>query len=272
MKTAKRFVFSTFAAAVFFALCGAAAAENRLEKVLKAGRLVVATEPYFSPYEFIDNTKTGQDAIQGCDIEMAKYIADNMGVKLELVPLEFPAVLAGISQGRYDLAISALAYTPKRAETLELSDVYRSDSKGHSLIVRRENADKYKSFDDFDGKVVGYHTGTLQEQLVEAQLPKAKHRVYDTVQNAVLAVDAGKVDATAVSVMNGEMFVAANPNLAVLPLRFKLEKSGNVIAATKGEKELIARVNEIIAEIKEKDLFPGWEAAALEKARTLGIK
>ena len=81
-----------------------------------------------------------------------------MGVELEIVGLDFSAVLAGISQGKYDIAISGLAYTPNRARSLELSDVYKPDINGHSIMVRKENADKYKSFDDFDGKTISYHS------------------------------------------------------------------------------------------------------------------
>ena len=272
MKGLKKLAFVAIAVTALCAVAGAAFAENRLEKILKAGKIVVVTEPYFAPNEFIDNTKTGQDRFRGCDIDLAKYIANYLGVELEIVGLDFSAVLAGIQQGKYDLAISALAYTPKRAKALELSEVYQPDSTGHGIMVRKENADKYKSFEDFDGKVISVHSGTLQEQLVEAQLPKVKKKVFDSVQNAVLAVDHGKVDGVAISVDNGEMFVASHPDLVVLPLRFKMEKNGTVMAAPKGEVELINKMNEIIAEVREKDLYNGWEATAKEEAMKLGIK
>ena len=91
---------------------GGAEASNRLEKIKERGYIEVATEPYFAPNEFIDSTKTGDEQYVGADIEMAKYIADKLGVELKIVPLEFAAVLSSITEGKYDLAISALAYTP----------------------------------------------------------------------------------------------------------------------------------------------------------------
>ncbi len=273
MKSMKKLAALLMAAVLVGVFVGAAFAENRLEKILKAGKVTVAIEPYFPPFDFLDNTKTGQEAIRGCDVDLAKFIAEKLGVELELVPLSFAAVQAGIAQGKYDLAISALAYTPRRAQSLEMSEPYQADTKkGYSLLVRKEDAEKYKSFDDFDGVLVGYHSGTLQEQLVETQLPKAKGRVYDELQNAVLALKAGKIEAVGISVSNGEMFVAANPELAVLPLRFVMEKDGTCVAATKGEVELIARINEIIAEVVEKGLFEQWMAAAEEEASRLGVK
>lgn len=272
MKLAKRIALASLLAVVLAALCGTAFAKNRLERIMEAGKITVCTEPYFAPYEFIDNTKTGQDQFRGGDMELARYIAKRLGVELEIVPLTWDAVLAGIAQGKYDIAISGMSYTPKRARSLELSDAYKPDSSGHSIMVRKEDADKYKTWEDFDGKTIAYHSGTLQEQLVEGQLPNVKRKVFDSVQNAVLAVDAGKVDGVAVSVLNGTMFVASHPKLVVLPLRFHLDKPGDVIAAPKGEVELIAKMNEIIAEVREKDLYTGWENEAKIEAAKLGIK
>lgn len=273
MKSLKKTAALILALVLMGVACGGAFAGDRLEKVLQAGKLTVAIEPYFPPFDFLDNTKTGQEAIRGCDVELAKYIAGKMGVQLELVPLTFSAVLAGTAQGKYDLAISAIAYTPRRAQSLEMSEPYQADiKKGYGLLVRKADAEKYTSFDDFDGLPVGYHTGTLQEQLVETQLPKAQGRVYDELQNAVLALKAGKIEAVGISVTNGEMFVASNPELVVLPLRFVMEKDGTCAAAAKGEVELIARVNEIIAEVVEKKLFDGWMEAAEAEASRLGVK
>lgn len=254
------------------AFAGAACAENRLEMVKKAGKLVVCTEPYFAPYEFIDNTKTGQEAIRGSDIELAKYIANKWGVKLELVPLSYEAVLAGIAQGKYDLAISGIAYTPERDKNLELSISYKPD-EGHSVLVRKDCLAKYKKYADFDGLPVGVHTGTLQEQLAMQYMPKCDRRTFDTIQNAVLALDAGKIEGVVVSVTNAAMFVAAHPSLAVIDDRFPVDPHVGVsVAAQKGEKEIIEAVNKVIEEVVAKNLFLVWHEAAAEEAGKLGIK
>lgn len=270
MKLVKKIAAVLFTSFLLCALASSAFA-NRLESVLASGKLVLCTEPYFAPYEFIDNTKTGQEQYKGSDIELGYYIAKRLGVELEIVPLSWDALLAGISQGKYDIAISGMSYTPIRARSLEMSKGYKPGAD-QGVIVRKENADKYKTWDDFDGKTVGYHSGTLQEQLVNLLLPKVKKQAYGAVQNAILAVDAGKIDAAAVAVPNGEMFMASNPNLQVLPLRFKQDVSGICVAAPKGEKELIARINEIIDEVLEQDLYTKWMDAAAIEAAKLGIK
>lgn len=271
MKSSKKLVAVLMAVVALGALSGAAFAKNRLERVLEAGKIVLCTEPYFAPYEYIDNTREGQAQYRGSDIELAKFIADRMGVELEIVPLTWDALLAGITQGKYDIAISGMSYTPLRARSLEMSKGYKPGAD-QGIMVRKEDADKYKTWDDFDGKTVAYHSGTLQEQLVNLNLPKVKKAVFSSVQDAVLAVDSGKVDAVAVAVPNGQMFVASHPALEVLPLLFHQDVSGICVAAQKGDVELIARINEIIDEVLEKDLYTKWMEEAAAEAEKLGIK
>ncbi len=90
-------------------------AANRLEAIKERGYIEVVTEPYFAPMEFIDPTKEGDEKYVGADIELAHHIADELGVECHIIPLDFTSVLSGVTTGKYDMAISALAYTPERA-------------------------------------------------------------------------------------------------------------------------------------------------------------
>ena len=130
--------------------CGGSGGKNkdRLEKIKEKGVLELCTEPYFAPYEFIDPSKTGDDQYQGIDIALAKYIADKLGVELKITALDFTAVLAGVTDGKYDMAISAIAYSPSRAEAMRMSDVYQSSDTGYGFIVRTTDAEKYNSVED----------------------------------------------------------------------------------------------------------------------------
>lgn len=245
---------------------------NRLEKIKAEGKITNVCEPYFAPYEFIDNSKTGQDQYRGADMELARYIASELGVELEIVPLEWSAVLTGVTEGKYDMAVAGLGYTEERSKTMNLSDVYKAGSE-QGLLVRAEDLDQYHSLEDFAGKKVGFQSGTVQETLATAQLPGSELVTYDIVQNAVLALDSGKVDAVAVSIPNGEMFVAANSNLAVVTeCYFEQGKNGNCVAVPKGEDELLAAINEILADVREQGLYDEWLEDARAEAEALGIE
>ena len=261
---------TTAATAETAATAASDAEESRLDKVLAAGKITNVCEPYFAPYEFIDNTKSGQEQYRGADMELARYIAKELGVELEIVPLEWSAVLTGVGTGKYDMAVCGMAYTAERAETMAMSKVYKSGGD-QGILVRAEDADKYTSLDDFDGVKVGFQSGTLQEQNVLTQLPNCVPQTYDLINNAVLALDSGKVDAVSVSVSNGEMFVAANGNLAVSSVRFDNTNNGNVIGFPKGETELVDAVNAIIDDVLAQGLYDQWLEEAAEEAAALGL-
>ena len=247
-----------------------AASESRLDKVLKAGKITNVCEPYFAPYEFIDNPKSGQEQFRGADMELARYIAKELGVELEIVPLEWSAVLTGVGAGKYDMAVAGMAYTPERAETMAMSKVYKPGGD-QGLLVPADKVDEYTSLADFAGKRVGFQSGTVQEQNVLTQLPDSEPVTFDIIQNAVLALDSGKVDAVSVSVPNGEMFVSTNPKLAVSSVLFDNSMNGNVIGFPKGETELVDAVNKIIDQVLEQGLYDQWLEEATAEAEKLGL-
>ena len=141
--------------------------QNRLDEIINRGYITIATEPYFAPNEFIDSTKDGDEKYVGSDIELAKYIAEQLGVECRIVPLEFTAVLSSVTEGKYDLAISALAYSPSRAEAMNMSKGYYfdKDTEGYGMLVRIEDTDKYTNAKSMEDAVIVVQSGSVQEAL-----------------------------------------------------------------------------------------------------------
>ena len=260
---------------------GEASASNRLEDILERGYIEVATEPAFAPNEFVDPTKTGDDQYVGADIELANYIADSLGVELRLKPMDFTTVLGSITTGKYDLAISALAYTPERAEAMNLSKGYYYGSEdpqtAYGLLIRKEDAEQILSAADLADKVITFQNGSLQEQLVEEQLPECKNRQpVSSTNDGFLLVEAGRADAAAAHLKMAQLYLDSNPNskLMILPdFYFSVDPNtqGTRIGIPKGEDELTERINEIIDEVLEQDLYNQWYEEYTEYAKNLGI-
>lgn len=258
------------------------APSNRLEDILNRGYIEVATEPSFAPNEFIDPTKTDGDQYVGSDIELANYIADSLGVELRLKPMDFTSVLGSITSGKYDLAISALAYTPARAETMNLSKGYYFGSedpqKAYGILIRREDADKIRSIDDLSDKTVAAQNGSIQELFVREQIPAyGKYNQVSSTNDAFLMVQTGRADAMAAALKMAQLYLDSNPDcgLMILPdFYFAVDEStqGTRIGIPKGEDELTDRVNEIIDDILEKDLYNQWYEEYKEYAKKLGIE
>lgn len=255
---------------------------SRLEEILERGYIEVATEPSFAPNEFIDPTKTGDEQYVGSDIELARYIADSLGVELRLKPMDFTSVLGSITAGKYDLAISALAYTPERAETMNLSKAYYYGSedpqKAYGLLIREEDADVIRSADDLAGKTVVAQNGSIQEQLVMEQLSGyGKYNRVSSTNDAILMVKAGKADAAAVATKMARLYLESNPDCGLTILDdfyFTVDEAtqGTRIGIGKGEDELTEKINEIIDEVVEQDLYNQWYEEYREYAKTLGIQ
>ncbi len=261
--------------------CGGSggSSKNRLDEILERGYIEVATEPYFAPGEFIDPSKSGDEQYQGSDIELAKYIAEKLGVELKIVPLEFGAVLSGVAEGKYDMAISMLAYTPERAEAMNLSEgyYYSTEGTGHGMMIRAEDKDKIKTPEDLKDMVVVAQSGSLQEMFVNEQVPEYKEfKKVSATTDGFLMVQENKADVAIVSKNMASLYIEANPeaNLMIVEdFRFELprEYDGNRIGMPKGEDELTAKVNEIIAEIVEDGTYEKWYQEYSEYAKSLGL-
>ncbi|NLN15231.1 MAG: transporter substrate-binding domain-containing protein [Tissierellia bacterium] len=257
----------------------ASQAKNRLEAILERGYIEVVMEPYFAPFEFIDPSRDGGEQIVGADVELAKYIAEKLGVELRLVPLEFSAVLSSITEGKYDLAISALSYTPARAEAMNMSKGYyfAENNPGYGLLIREEDKDIIKGPADLVDRVIVAQSGSLQELFVLEQVPAYKEfkRVSATT-DGFLMVQEGKADVAAVSKSMAQLYVDANPAaglMVVEEFEFVVDKStqGTRIGIPKGEDELTERINEIIDEVLERGIYEDWYREYTEYAKTLGL-
>lgn len=257
----------------------ASGSKNRLEEIKARGYIEVATEPYFAPYEFIDPSKKGSEQYVGSDMKLAQYIADKLGVKLHIIPLEFSAVLSSITENKYDLAISALSYTPARAEAMNMSKGYyfSKDSAGNGLLIRKGDEAVIKDANSLSDKVIVAQSGSLQELFATNQVPKYKElkRVSST-NDGFLMVQEGKADACVTSIPTAQLYIEANKDsglMVVKDFKFKEDEStsGTRIGIPKGEDELTAKINEIIDEVIKSGDFEKWHTEYVKYAKGLGL-
>ena len=250
-----------------------------LGRIREQGVLRVATEPYFAPQEFIDPAREGQETYAGADMELARLIAEKMGVTLEIVPMEFTEVLSAVSEDRCDLAISALAYTPGRAlnNTLSKGYFFTESEENITMVIREADAEKITSVDDLENLTLTAQRGSLQEAVTVDMVPRYREfrRVLQT-QEVYEMVRAGRADAGAVDMENAESYIRNNPGCGltlVKGIRFSLEEqyAGDRIAAKKGEAELMYFVNGVIDEVLEKDLYRIWYEEARKRADELDL-
>ena len=259
------------------AACGGSSKSkgDLLDEIKAQGYIELCTEPYFAPYEFVDPSKTGDAQYVGVDIEIAKYIAEKIGVELRIVPLDFTAVLAGIADGKYDIAISAIAYSPSRAEAMRLSNVYKNSSGGYGFLTRTEDAGKYNSVEDLKDAVVITQSGSVQEALYNQNVKACKEfKLVANMTDGYLAVAEGKADVCICSAESAQLYADANGGLAVPAFRFEVDPNmnGTVVAMPlKGSESLLELVNEAIAELDAQGKIDQWNDEYTAYAAQLGI-
>ena len=261
------------------AACGGSskAKGDLLEEIKAQGYIELCTEPYFAPFEYVDPTKTGDEQYQGMDMEVAKYIADKLGVDLKITALDFTAVLAGVADGKYDFAISAIAYSPERAEAMRLSDVYYATNTGYGFIVRSEDVGKYTDIDSLKDAVVITQSGSVQEALYNQYVNGAckEFKLVANMTDGYLAVSEGKADVCICSTASASLYAQANGGLDIPDFRFEVDPNMNgvcVAMPTEGTESLAELINQCIAELNEsgkpEEWYSQYEAAAAE----LGIE
>ena len=259
------------------AACGGSskAKDDLLEEIKAQGYIELCTEPYFAPFEFVDPSKTGDEQYVGVDIEIAKYIAEKIGVELRIVPLDFTAVLAGIADGKYDIAISAIAYSPSRAEAMRLSNVYKPNSGGYGFLTRAEDVDKYSSVEDLKDAVVITQSGSVQESLYNQNVKACKEfKLVANMTDGYLAVAEGKADVCICSTESAQLYAEANGGLAIPDFRFEVDPNmnGTVVAMPlKDSESLLEVVNEAIAELNAQGKIDQWNEEYTAYAAELGI-
>ena len=270
----KKLFCAALAAAMLMAtMSGCGSSQNRLEKILESGKLVLATSPDFAPLEFED-LSSGEAQYVGSDIELAKYIAEKLGVELEISAMDFSAVQAAIPSGQADIAISGFARTEERAQNMELSTPFNiTEDGGQTVLVAKGQGANYTAAEDFSGLQIGAQNGSLQYNLVSEQLPDDVEIVpVGSLNDGVLMLETGKIDALASDLSNAELLLESHDGIETTDFMFEYSSEGNVAAVKKGETELIEAVNEIIEEVNELGLYEQWKDEATELAKSLGLE
>ena len=241
MKNITKLISVLAALAIALICCGCGAKSM----TAKEGKLIMATNAEFPPYEY----KEG-DKIVGIDAEVAKLIADKLGLELEIADVDFDSIIPGVQSGKYDMGMAGMTVTDERKEKVNFSDSYAT---GVQVVIVKEDSE-IKSIDDLEGKKIGAQQGTTG-YIYASDTPENGGYGEENVtgyQNGALAVEAlkgGKVDCVIIDNEPAKAYVAANEGLKILETEFVTEDYA--ICFAKENAELQTKVNEALKELIE---------------------
>ena len=222
------------------ASCSNASKGSKLNTVA-SGKLTMATNATFPPYEYHEG-----DKIVGIDAEIAKAIADKLGLELVIEDVAFDSIIAGVQSGKYDIGCAGMTVTEERLQAVNFSSTY---STGIQSIIVAEGSD----ITDLDSLIasgckVGVQSGTTGDIYMTDEVGEDRIDRYNKGNDAVLALLNGVVGAVVIDNQPAQAFVAVNEGLVILETPYTVEDYAMCIS--KENEALLNAINDVLAEME----------------------
>ncbi|MCR4558124.1 MAG: ABC transporter substrate-binding protein [Saccharofermentans sp.] len=220
---------------------------------VESGKLIMATNAFFPPYEYYEGEK-----IVGIDAEIASAVANKLGLELVIEDVEFDSIIAGVQGGKYDIGCAGMTVTEDRLKSVNFSTPYATGIQ--SIIVTTDS--EIKDIDTLlDGSYkVGVQSGTTGD-IYMSDTPDNGGVGEDRVErfskgnDAVIALTSGKIDAVVIDNEPAKAFVAANEGLKILETPYTVEDYA--MAINKDNVALNDAINQALKELTDDGTIPG---------------
>lgn len=236
---------------------------DKIKSIQEKGVLVVGCDASYAPYSFVDVTSGNTDPV-GIDIEIAKILADRLGVELKLEPMIFNAVISALATDKLDVVIDGVTPSDEQRETVDFSKEYMTCAEG--IVIKKEDADQFKSCEDFDGYTVAANIGSSEERFVKECLPGATPLSLDKIPSSMMELQAGNVAGVCMEKTVGQQYVDAYDNLTWSEASDDSFNSVKAIAVNKGNDDLLELVNTVIDECVDSGKIDEWLAVYSKQA------
>ena len=254
---------------MLLALCACGAkkeqtVENKYNTVTP-GKLTVATSPDFAPYEFYSIGDDGKYTLAGFDMGLAQYIADYLGLELEVIPMDFDGTLTELAAKNVDLSMAGYSPDPTRMDKMDFSDLYYKG--GQSFCCTQANKDKFPDLASANKPEysIGAQNGSIQWDLALENTPDADNIALTKVTDIIAELITGTLDGAFIETAVAETYAKNYPELCVvLPVPYDSE--GSAVGVSKGNETLLKGVNEAIAKALSDGSMDKFVAEANELA------
>jgi len=222
---------------------------SALEAIKAKGTLVVGTSADYPPYEFHKEID-GNDQIVGFDIEIAKELAKDLGVKLEIKDMAFDGLLVALQADKMDMIFAGMTPTDERKQNADFSDIYFTAT--HRFILRSGDEAAITKMEDLKGKKIGVQKGSIQADIAKANFQEADIKLLEKVPDLILDLKNKKVDAILVESTVADIQAQKNQGISVAnKLEVKDPDGGCAVAMKKGSSELLAEANKTLKRLKD---------------------
>lgn len=224
-------------------------AESTIDQVMRRGVLRVGMDT-FLPWAMKD--KKGE--LVGFEIDVARKLAEDMGVKVEFVPTKWAGIIPALLTGKFDVIIGGMGIQTKRALKVNFSIPY--DYSGMAIVAHKEKAAGFSSLADFNkpGVEIACKIGTTAVSAAKKYIPNAKLRLFDDEAQAYQELRNGNVHAVVGSSPRPAYEVIKYPETMFLPLKSNFTKEPIGFAVRKGDFDTLTFFNNWITIVSHE----GW--------------
>ena len=252
---------------------GAAAADDSLSKIKSKGKLVVGLNAEFAPFEF-HTMIDGKDTVAGFDLDLAKTVAKDMGVELEVKELAFDALLTALQNNQVDIVISGVSATEERRKSVDFSEPYYRGVQ--VLLTTKDNLGKFNSFADLKGKKIGLQLSSLQDRLMNTLLPDGNYTKIESMNTLFLSLKSNQIEGIVTTKIVSEMALAANPEFVIADKvqidDSSLNSPGVGVAMRKNSPSLQAQINSTVKRLNDSGEMQKFVDAACKLAGNMPKK
>lgn len=239
----KKLIFNLFAGILAISIM---IAPNPLQASLAGKSLTMITSPDYPPYEYYDTAGSGK--IIGFDIDIANYIAKQLGFQLDVKESDFNGLIPALATNRADFVMAGMSPTPEREKNVDFSIIYY---QALDTIVAAKGRNLLKAT-DLSGKTVGVQLGSIQEKNLKKIAEKVQNiqlKQLNRVSEAIQELKSKRIDAAIIENTVAQGFAQANPDLEfnVIPSE---EGAGSAIAFANNS-PLVAPFNKVLSEMKQ---------------------
>lgn len=226
------------------ALTASAEEGDLLAQIQEKGEITVAMEGTWAPWTYHDE----DDELVGYDVEVAKAIAEKLGVEASFVEGEWDGLLAGLDAGRYDIMVNGVEITKDRSDTYDFSDPY---AYIRTAVIVSEDNDEIQSYEDLEGKDTANTISSTYAELAESY--GANVTGVDDLNQTFELLLSGRIDATLNAEVTYYDYMKAHPDAPIRIAALTDDASHVAIPMRKGESTATLReaVNAALTELSE---------------------
>ena len=216
----------------------ALSASSAIEEIKKRGTLMVGMST-FVPWAM--RSKTGE--LIGYEVDVSKKLAEDMGVKLEIVPTAWDGIIPALIAGKFDFIIGGMTITPARNLTVNFTSPY--SATGVQLVASKKLASGWSRIEDFNKADVTLvaRRGSSAATAAQRFFPKATLRQFDDDAQSILEVVNGRAHALVATVPRPAFAALDNPDTLFLPFADPIVKQADAMVVRKGDPDALNFLN-----------------------------